>query len=338
MRYSRIKLEGAATYHVMSRVIEHRFIFGDTEKSFLHHLMRRMESFTGCEVRTYAFMDNHFHILLHVPQRRELSDEEVKRRAAILYGRQKYAIMEQNWELWIEKGREDKVREQLDDFRARMYEVSEFMKTFKQRFSIYYNANHGRRGAGTLWHDRFKSVVVEESECAQVTVAAYIDLNPVRAGVVSDPKEYRWSGYAEALGRGGVSLDGIAKLFAGRELERGRVLPEYRRSLYFEGARRTSELTGAVVKTGFAAETVDKVFDEGGELSVAELLHCKVRYFSDGVIIGGREFVGNLLHEQAQFSALRRKRGAREMKSGEWRWNGLCMAGEPRSRSEIAST
>jgi len=52
MRPHRIKLEQAATYHVMSRVIEHRFIFGDTEKSFLHNLMRRLEDFSGCEVRT----------------------------------------------------------------------------------------------------------------------------------------------------------------------------------------------------------------------------------------------------------------------------------------------
>ena len=74
MRSLRIKLEEAATYHVMSRVIEHRFILGDLEKSYMANLMRRLETFTGCEVRTYAFMDNHFHILLHVPQKKEISD------------------------------------------------------------------------------------------------------------------------------------------------------------------------------------------------------------------------------------------------------------------------
>jgi len=35
------------------------------------------------------------------------------------------------------------------------------MKTFKQRLSIYYNAHAGRRGEGALWHDRYKSVLVE---------------------------------------------------------------------------------------------------------------------------------------------------------------------------------
>ena len=331
MRMARIKREEAATYHVMSRVIEHRFIFGDTEKSFLHNLMRRMESFTGCEVRTYAFMDNHFHILLYVPEKQELTDEEVKRRAAVLYGKKKYAVMEKNWELWIHKGRQDRVREQLDSFRSRMYDVSEFMKTFKQRFSIYYNASHGRRGAGTLWHDRFKSVLVEESENAQVTVAAYIDLNPVRARIVEDPKDYRWSGYGEAVGKGGISLDGIFKLFVGMDLNKGKALSKYRQSLYYEGVRKLNVLTGELSKPGFSREIVDKVLDEGGELSIPQLLHCKVRYLTDGVIIGGKEFVDKMLNEHNQFSPLRRKRGARKMKNGECQWDGLCTAGELRS-------
>jgi hypothetical protein len=57
-----------------------------------------------------------------------------------------------------------------------------------------------------------------------VTVAAYIDLNPVRAGLVQDPKDYRWSGYGEALGRGGRALDGLCKMFAGMDLNKGRAL------------------------------------------------------------------------------------------------------------------
>jgi putative transposase len=333
MRLNRIKLEAAATYHVMSRVIEHRFIFGDVEKSFLRNLMRRMEDFTGCEVRTYVFMDNHFHILLHVPERRELSDDEVKRRAKILYGKKKYALMERDWEMWIEKGREERVKAQLDGFRVRMYDLSEFMKTFKQRFSIYYNAHHARRGAGTLWHDRFKSVLVEESESAQVTVAAYIDLNPVRAGVVDDPKVYRWSGYGEAVGRGGRSLEGLSKVFCGIDLNKGRILAQYRKSLYYEGVRRLNEFTGTVSKPGFAREVTDRVLDEGGELSVTQLLHCRVRYLTDGVIIGGKDFVDKMLNEHGQFSELRKKRGARPMKNDACGWNGLCAAGELRSVS-----
>ncbi len=77
-------------------------------------------------------------------------------------------------------------------------------KGVMQRFTQWYNGKHKR--SGTLWERRFKSVVVEDGLAAR-TMAAYIDLNPVRAGMVSDPAEYRWSGYGEAVG-GGTKGDG----------------------------------------------------------------------------------------------------------------------------------
>jgi hypothetical protein len=72
------------------------------------------------------------------------------------------------------------------------------MKTFKQRATQSYNTRHGRKG--TLWEERFKSILIQgHSGNALATVAAYIDLNPVRARIVSDPKDYRFSGYGEAM-------------------------------------------------------------------------------------------------------------------------------------------
>ena len=68
-----------------------------------------------------------------------------------------------------------------------MGDVSAFMKELKQRFSIWFNRSHKR--FGTLWAERFKSVLIENAASALRTVAAYIDLNPVRAGLVEDPKE-----------------------------------------------------------------------------------------------------------------------------------------------------
>ncbi len=56
------------------------------------------------------------------------------------------------------------------------------MKELKQRFSRWYNRQTGR--FGTLWAERFKSVLVEDHPANVETLAAYIDLNPVRAGLV----------------------------------------------------------------------------------------------------------------------------------------------------------
>ncbi|MFO7936119.1 MAG: hypothetical protein R6V06_00715, partial [Kiritimatiellia bacterium] len=115
------------------------------------------------------------------------------------------------------------------------------------------------------------------------------------------------------------------------------VLSGYRKSLYYEGVRKLNAYTGVVSRPGFSRELVDKVLEEGGELSVTQLLHCRVRYLTDGVVIGGQEFVDRMLCEHSQFSRLRRKRGAREMKSGRCRWNGLYAAGELRA-TVISST
>jgi hypothetical protein len=70
------------------------------------------------------------------------------------------------------------------------------MKELKGRFAQWYNRRHHRYGV--LWAERFKSVLIEEGQ-ALSAVAAYIDLNPLRAGLCEDPKDYRYCGYAEAI-------------------------------------------------------------------------------------------------------------------------------------------
>jgi hypothetical protein len=80
----------------------------------------------------------------------------------------------------------------------------------KQRFSQTYNTREGR--CGPLWEQRFKSVLVEGSPDALLTIAAYLDLNPVRAGLVADPKDYRYSGYGEAMGGGKAARAGLRRL------------------------------------------------------------------------------------------------------------------------------
>ena len=71
------------------------------------------------------------------------------------------------------------------------------MKELKERFSRWFNKRHGRRW--TLWQERYRSILVEDGEALR-TISAYLYLNPVRAGLVDDPKDYRWCGYTEAMG------------------------------------------------------------------------------------------------------------------------------------------
>lgn len=63
-----------------------------------------------------------------------------------------------------------------------------------------------------MWEDRYQSVQVEDDETAMRTIAAYIDINPVRAKIVEDPKDYRWSGYGEAVSGGEAARAGLTHL------------------------------------------------------------------------------------------------------------------------------
>jgi hypothetical protein len=73
-----------------------------------------------------------------------------------------------------------------------------------------------------LWADRFKSVLLEGGE-ALAAVAAYIELNPVRAGLCTDPKDYRYCVFAEALAKGSsLARQGIRMVLGNQRLSPGK--------------------------------------------------------------------------------------------------------------------
>ncbi|MCC5841238.1 MAG: hypothetical protein JJT96_14065, partial [Opitutales bacterium] len=94
--------------------------------------------------------------------------------------------------------------------KARMGDVSVFMREVKTRFTFWYNQERGT--VGTFWAERFRSVVVEADTEAQRMVAAYIDLNPVRAGLVEDAGDYGFSGFGEACAGDRAARRGIARI------------------------------------------------------------------------------------------------------------------------------
>jgi len=70
--------------------------------------------------------------------------------------------------------------------------LSDTMKVVGSRYACYINKSYRR--TGTLWEGRHRSSLVQ-SERYLLTCMRYIELNPVRAGMVSRPEEYRWSSY-----------------------------------------------------------------------------------------------------------------------------------------------
>ena len=94
------KCEGKPVfYHVISRVVDRRFVLGVAEKEKFRALMRLQEKFTGCRVTSYCLMDNHFHLLLEVPPMGEggLSDQELLKRLAAIITRRSWQGWRRNW-------------------------------------------------------------------------------------------------------------------------------------------------------------------------------------------------------------------------------------------------
>ena len=87
MRRARIVEDGPAYYHIMSRVVDRRFVFDEGERERIRKTLRAVEGFSGCEVRTYAVLSNHWHVHLYVPERQEITNGELARRMGFLYNR-----------------------------------------------------------------------------------------------------------------------------------------------------------------------------------------------------------------------------------------------------------
>ena len=289
-RRGRLLQPGGGVYHVMNRTAFGSKVFGPAEKAVFVRMLRKQAAFTGVSVLAYCVMDNHFHLLLEVRPNGDLSDAALLDRYSAYYDgadtpestysvRELAAILDAG-------GEEAEVARRV--VMARMGSLSAFMRELKQRFCIWYNARHANRGS--VWGAPFKSVLVEASPEVMTKVAAYIDLNPVRAGLARDPGEYRWCGYAECLAGVKVAREGLCGLYAGRARGFAEALRSYRLILFGKGSLPKP---GAPEGAGrISGERLCAVLENGGSVGLPELLRARIRYFSEGVAIGSSAFLG----------------------------------------------
>jgi len=311
-----LKVAGAdAVYHCMTRTVNGERLFQEREKEVLRKMIWQVADFCGVRVLTYCVMSNHFHVLVEVPNVENVSDAELMRRYKVLYPKptkyQEASIKVLEKQL-AEGGEEaEAVRHRL---RVRMGDVSEFMKTLKQRFSIWFNKSHKR--FGTLWADRFKSVLVEGAGHPLQTMAAYIDLNPVRAGIVEDPKDYRFCGYAEAVAGNGAAGKGLARIWADHAGGgRTSAILQAHRSLIFGKGGDPWEMKGRVMNRKQVAKVLE---EQDGVLPRAAVLRCRVRYFTDGAILGSSEYVRGLVAVAQQVQRRKRMPEVNPLKGARW--------------------
>jgi putative transposase len=336
-RFRPADLESVAYYHVTSRVVDRRFILEAAEREELIKQMRRYEALGGLRVVTYCIMSNHFHILVEVPPRPVVdgggpmfTEVEWLRHIQRSLGKGKAEEFRRLFEMYRGNGCEAVIAEVMAGYEKRMFSVSCFMQNVKQAFSAWYNKRNERQG--TLWEEAFRSVLVEGAGPSLATMAAYIDLNPVRAKLVEDPADYLWSGYGEAMAAVGAAgtkaragLTIVGKIL-GVESEPSKgleasapwemVAARYRLWLFGEG----QEVHGSDVspaRAGFSLDAVEKVHAEGGKLSRGQMLRLKVNYFTRGGIFGSAGFINAVFESVRDRFGKNRKTGARKLKGVE---------------------
>lgn len=354
MRQPRIKApphHPIAYYHCVSRVVDKQFKFGPAEKDQFVAIMEEYAQFCGVEVVSYCIMCNHFHLLVAVPKQPEVligHDWLLQRLDALTV---KYPVAQdarQKILKFLKDGAHDLLQDLVDGYKALMWDISSFMKLLKQRFSALFNKAHDRDG--TLWESRFHSTLIEGAGSSLAATAAYIELNPVRAGMVSDPANYKWSSYGRACQGNASSMEEIRKVVAGAQLVAADTLTleegmaAYRGLLIGDSARNEeackaagiamlqpptmlddtlaqTENTCAAAPTSLEpvplsltkTEILVKVLGDE-PVSMTEYLQIRVRYFTCGGVLGSKAFVEEIFQAFRDRFGPKRKVAAHPMK------------------------
>ncbi len=233
-------------------------------------MIKQISAVYFAEVIGFCLMGTHFHLLIRMHPGEAYSDNEIKRRFKIYY-----------------KGKKDRelADGQIPLLREKWATLSEYVKEIKQNFSRFYNRLH--HGKGFFWSERFKSVIVDNGETL-INCLAYIDLNPVRAGIAEKPEDYRWCSLGYHVQRNNndnfLSLDlGLREFGVKTEAERLRI---YRRFIHGKGSLDA----GRLESLGAGKRKKNKQADDF-EIGSIENYKYRSRYFTDIGILGTKSFI-----------------------------------------------
>ncbi|MEW8509130.1 MAG: transposase [Candidatus Thiodiazotropha sp.] len=203
-RKALVLLEETPYYHCVSRCVRRAFLCGEdshTGKSYEHRrqwIVDRMKQLTdvfAIDICAYSVMSNHYHVILHVDIKRatEWSEQEVITRWERLFSLpmliQRYLTQDA-----ISRVERESVSELLTKLRKRLYDISWFMRCLNEPIARQANKEDGC--TGRYWEGRYKSQALLD-EKALMACMAYVDLNPVRAGLAQTPEASEYTSIAE---------------------------------------------------------------------------------------------------------------------------------------------
>ena len=275
MRHARLKPDYQDTWH---HCYNHAVgspddrPFHDADKEQFVRILLRVARFYTVRVVAYQVMSNHWHLLLQAPAALP-SEEDTIRRFATFHGGRRHLLP--GSKLCVQ-------------WQARLRDVSWCMRHLQHLYTAWYNRTRPVRRRGTIWAGRFKNTVLDTGT-ALWACWTYIERNPVRAGMVKDPADYRFCSYGvwAQTGRHPLAV-GVMEALSPALPDRlkGLGMKELRAELREEFSRLAAEDRGelaAQTKADSALTTVAPAFT----LSARR----RVRHWVDGWVIGSELFV-----------------------------------------------
>jgi REP element-mobilizing transposase RayT len=267
-------------YHLMNRVAGEPgyFPFGDVEKEKLFRLAVDLSRFYSLDLLSVVVMGNHYHMVCAAPAEAP-SRDQVTANWRAFHGKQPF---EPNWDDPETVGR----------LAARMRDISCFIKDLQQRFTCWFNRTRPKRRRGGLWADRFKNTILDR-DTALWDCLTYVEMNPVRAKLAKCPGDYRFCTWGRMVGGGthpfATDLVRHLRQHLGEQARRWsnrRVVAELAANM----ARIAAGERGGSSEAIFAEEESARV--SGDRFTVTA--RRRVRYWTDGVVIGSELFVRNV--------------------------------------------
>ena len=194
-RKSLICLDDTPYYHVVARCVRRAWLWGfdayagkdySHRKAWILERLKYLSNAFAIDLCAYAILSNHYHLVLHVDRARAASwsHEEIVERWTKLF---KPTTLINRWQEGTASPAERAATQrEIECWRARLHDISWYMRCLNEYLARRANAEDDC--TGRFWEGRFKSQALLD-EAGLLTAMAYVDLNPVRAGVAATPEE-----------------------------------------------------------------------------------------------------------------------------------------------------
>ena len=204
-RKSLVCLNDTPYYHVIARCVRRAWLCGVDEyagKDYSHRKrwvlerLARLSTIFAVDICAYAVMSNHYHLVLHVDRKRahSWSPQEVVERWCKLFSKPPLV------DRWLQGDCGDVEREVaegvIESWRQRLCDISWYMRCLNEHLARRANVEDGCNGR--FWQGRFKSQALVD-EAGLLTAMAYVDLNPIRAGIARTPEESEFTSIYERI-------------------------------------------------------------------------------------------------------------------------------------------